>query len=204
VERRAPSRDWSRASMHGHRGKPAMQRPSDLRIEIESLRRLSRTELRARWAPSSVIPTGGDPPPRGERSSGNDSKSCLHPDKGVTVRLRRPSAALATATARCCWSAEHPVDDREIRRLSALKDAAGIDADLTISIRNVGTRSSSARQPREIRATKLMQELHGAPPGWQAGRAVKKKTDRGRRRGHRAADAQKLRRPHRSHGSYWR
>jgi hypothetical protein len=129
VERRAPSRDWSRASMHGHRRKPAMQRPSDLRIEIESLRRLSRTELRARWAPSSVIPTGGDPPPRGERSSGNDSKSRLHPDKGVTVRLRRPSAALATATARCCWSAEHPAGTgiSLVSKASTLRKSAAVD-----------------------------------------------------------------------------
>ena len=43
--------------------------------------------------------------------------------------------------------------DRQVGRLRALEDAAGVDADLAIGIRQARCRSSSARRRRRTRAT---------------------------------------------------
>ena len=57
--------------------------------------------------------------------------------------------------------------DRQVRRLRALEDAADIDADLTICIRNVAFRSSSARRPRQSRA---FEDIAGTT--WRAARGT--------------------------------
>ena len=54
--------------------------------------------------------------------------------------------------------------DREIRRLRALEDAGGVDADLTVRIHNV---ASVAHQPADFGKFTLLnrwRQLHGAPP----------------------------------------
>ena len=56
--------------------------------------------------------------------------------------------------------------DRQVGRLGALEDAAGVDADLAIRIRQARFRSSSARRLRQNRATYMSRGCGGAPPGW--------------------------------------
>ena len=60
--------------------------------------------------------------------------------------------------------------DRQVGRLLALENPAGIDADLTIRIRNAGCRSSSGRRPRRTRATGRSRAPRGGPPARRADR----------------------------------
>ena len=94
--------------------------------------------------------------------------------------------------------------DRQFRGLGALEDAAGIDADLTIRIRKAGFRSSSARRLRQIHASNRSREPRGAPPARQVEAPAVEERIGGRRRGHQAARAQALRKPHRFRGWCWR
>ena len=55
--------------------------------------------------------------------------------------------------------------DRQVGRLLALEDPAGIDADLTIHVRTDCFRSSSVRRPRRTRVTDRSRAPHG---GWPA------------------------------------
>ena len=96
------------------------------------------------------------------------------------------------------------LQDRQIGGLGALEDAAGIDADLTIGIRNIG---SIAHQPAGFgivancvaRGNRMARRLER-----QVGRAGCRRRGRDRRTERRAARARALRRLRRSRGWCWR